>query len=158
MKVGFVGFGTLADRSKLHARQPMKDVLSGQRQRLIYMAPNSQAKLVDIYIARKVGPMPTYIMLIIRREDALVENLKWGFEPGRARPLQNHPSFLRKSSRDRPRTGTARDFADQRFHQRGQVRVAKPTRPYPWRKQQPSSHLRPRTSQFCIGSSVTAFA
>ena len=48
--------GTLADRSKLHAWQAMKDVLSGQRQRLIYIPLNGQAKLVDIYIARESWP------------------------------------------------------------------------------------------------------
>src|SRR5712672_505752 len=76
--------GTLADRSKLHAWQSMKDILGGQRQRLVYMPTYGQPKFVEVDLARKVGPVPAHIMLIIRREHALVENLKWGFEPGRA--------------------------------------------------------------------------
>src|SRR5258706_13744649 len=97
----------------------MKDILSGQRQRLVYMPTYGQAKFVEVDLARKVGPVPAHIMLIIRREDSLVENLKWGFEPGRARPLQDHRSLLRVSSRDRPRTGTARDSEIDGFFSSG---------------------------------------
>src|ERR1700687_5671120 len=72
------------------------------------MPAHGQAKLVNIHLVREVCPMPAHIVLIIRREYALVKILKGGFEPRWARPLQDHRSLLRENRRDRPRTGTAR--------------------------------------------------
>ena len=88
----------------------MKDILDGQGKRLIHVAANGQAEFVDVYRARKIGPMPAHIVLIVRREDALVEDLERGFEPGRASTLQDHPPLLRVGCRDRPCTRTSWDF------------------------------------------------
>ena len=66
-------------------------------------SPHCQTERVDVDILGIRRPMPA-VMLVIRRDDTFVVNIKRGLEPGRRCALQDHPSLLGESRGDRSHT------------------------------------------------------
>src|ERR1700741_4848741 len=71
------------------------------------MTARGEAIAVYVDVAGKSRPVPADIVLIVWREDAVVENFKRCLKPWRARALQDHSALLRIGCGDDARARSA---------------------------------------------------
>ena len=123
--------GALIDGSHFCARK-RQDVLERKGQAPVDMPAHGQTEFVDVDLCRDTRPVPPPKNLIVRREDALVENLERRFQQRRPRPLQDHGGLLGEflSNRAVLRTAGQRQFHGRRGPGRRDRQPANRPRPY----------------------------
>src|SRR6202035_4425921 len=57
--------GALVDRGNIESRQALQNIVERQRKGPIDLAAHRQAKAVHRDVARKIGPVPAHIMLVV---------------------------------------------------------------------------------------------